>query len=422
MENNKSKANHGLKKMLLMGAASAIAGQVMKPIIEKGLNIVKTKLLYMISIDNCMGGIGNVFKEVFRNFPDSVEFNVGESDYVSESVKIEGQGWNFYADYVDFTFFQGTPIMIIINKFSSDGHGCSHPNGAWLVTFNSKWNRHMMKKFLQHLNKLRREDWINNFYERDYNVKKIEIEGDQGNIHWLQHKLRTFDDVFMPSKQKKYLIDSLEAYVQNRNFYVNNNIPNHFGVLLYGDAGTGKSSIAQAITHHIGGELTVISGDHIKHIEEIIDTMGTHSMDDNIYRVLLFEDIDSGLFNLTREKTKKDDDKTDDVGMATILNALDGIGAPTNVIYVFTTNHAEVLDPAFIRPGRCDIHLEIKGVTQETLKDFIEFHYDISDAAPLIEKLNKGHCITPGLTFAKLQTLVMEGQSAEDVIEFAYGF
>lgn len=411
-----------LMKMALMATASALAGQILKPIVEHGVTVIKTKMLYMVDISDSMGGIGGSFKEIFPNYPERVEFHSGESEYIlKDPVKIDGLEWNFSQDYIDFTIFAKAPIMIKIAKFQKNEHGYSSPDGAYLITFNTKWNRMAMKKLLHRLYELSRQEYVKNFFEREHNVKTVTIENNRGETDWLQHKLRTFDDVFIPAEQKKYLIESVEAYVNNRDFYVKNNIPNHFGILLYSEPGHGKSSIAQAIASHINAELTVINGDNIKHIKEIIRCMGTHSMDDNIYRVLLFEDIDSGLFNLTREKSKKDEDK-DEVGMATILNALDGIGSPTNVIYIFTTNHVEALDPAFIRPGRCDIHLEIKGATPETLKDFIEFHYNISDAGPLIKKLQKGHCITPGLTFAKLQTLVMEGQSAEDVIEFAYGY
>ena len=227
--------------------------------------------------------------------------------------------------------------------------------------------------------------------------------------------MRTFDDVFHPSDQKKQLLDAIDAYVNNREFYIENNLPNHFGVLLYGLPAGGKSSIAQAIASHINAELIVASGDSISHITEIMDRMSQHSMDDTMYRVLLFEDIDSGLFNLTREKkvNDKDEDKNE-VGMATILNALDGIGSPTNVIYVFTTNHIEVLDPAFIRPGRCDLKLEIKGVTLETLKEFMQFHY------PGAHIRYPHSTIKSGLTFAELQTHVMKGESPEEIIKFAY--
>jgi len=38
-------------------------------------------------------------------------------------------------------------------------------------------------------------------------------------------------------------------------------------------------------------------------------------------------------------------------------NVLDGFFAPENVVFVMTTNHMEMLDPALLRPGRIDYRL-----------------------------------------------------------------
>jgi len=40
-----------------------------------------------------------------------------------------------------------------------------------------------------------------------------------------------------------------------------------------------------------------------------------------------------------------------------LLNVLDGVHAPENVVYVMTTNKVEALDPALLRPGRIDYRL-----------------------------------------------------------------
>ena len=39
---------------------------------------------------------------------------------------------------------------------------------------------------------------------------------------------------------------------------------------------------------------------------------------------------------------------------ARLLNALDGLGAPSGVVCFLTTNHIDKLDPALLRPGRID--------------------------------------------------------------------
>ena len=45
------------------------------------------------------------------------------------------------------------------------------------------------------------------------------------------------------------------------------------------------------------------------------------------------------------------------VTLSGLLNVLDGFFAPENVVFVMTTNHMEMLDPALLRPGRIDYRL-----------------------------------------------------------------
>ena len=131
------------------------------------------------------------------------------------------------------------------------------------------------------------------------------------------------------------------------------------------------------------------------------------------YQIILVEDIDCGFissqsrFLITDDNKPKDDAKQS--GFASILNAIDGIGATANTIWMFTTNHIERLDPALIRPGRIDLKLEIGEITLETLNMFLKNHYDKEYTGDL--------SIKKGLTFAMLQTEVMRGKSFEEIID-----
>jgi chaperone BCS1 len=56
-----------------------------------------------------------------------------------------------------------------------------------------------------------------------------------------------------------------------------------------------------------------------------------------------------------------------------LLNVLDGFYAPTNVLFVMTTNHVETLDAALLRPGRIDykLFLGMEGIqSAETMAEF----------------------------------------------------
>jgi uncharacterized membrane protein YgcG len=53
--------------------------------------------------------------------------------------------------------------------------------------------------------------------------------------------------------------------------------------------------------------------------------------------------------------------------LSMLLNCLDGHMLNDNIIIIMTSNHPEVLDPALIRPGRIDLHLELGFCTRYQL-------------------------------------------------------
>jgi chaperone BCS1 len=50
-----------------------------------------------------------------------------------------------------------------------------------------------------------------------------------------------------------------------------------------------------------------------------------------------------------------------------LLNAIDGVVSQEGRIFIMTTNHIEKLDPALIRPGRCDVKLEVRNASRSQL-------------------------------------------------------
>lgn len=47
--------------------------------------------------------------------------------------------------------------------------------------------------------------------------------------------------------------------------------------------------------------------------------------------------------------------KRSGVTFSGLLNAIDGVASQEGRLFFMTTNHIEKLDPALIRPGRCDV-------------------------------------------------------------------
>lgn len=95
----------------------------------------------------------------------------------------------------------------------------------------------------------------------------------------------------------------------------------------------------------------------------------------SVNSVLLFEDIDcmngskaraagiSGMKDNAPAPPNQNPANQNGVTLSGLLNVLDGFYAPTNVLFVMTTNHVEDLDEALLRPGRIDYKLYLGKAT-----------------------------------------------------------
>jgi len=66
--------------------------------------------------------------------------------------------------------------------------------------------------------------------------------------------------------------------------------------------------------------------------------------------ILLMEDVDAIFVDRTSVQKRKRG-----ITFSGFLNALDGVRSKDGTITIMSTNHKEKLDPALIRPGRCDV-------------------------------------------------------------------
>lgn len=143
-------------------------------------------------------------------------------------------------------------------------------------------------------------------------------------------------------------------------------MPYHRGYLLYGPPGTGKTSLVSALAAKSGMSIYIVnlSEFNVRTLKTAMNEVPENSL-------ILFEDIDcmkagnrrDDLSELReRQHSAAGTEKTDvadrfGVTLSGLLNVLDGVHAPANVVYVMTTNKVEALDPALLRPGRIDYRL-----------------------------------------------------------------
>lgn len=135
------------------------------------------------------------------------------------------------------------------------------------------------------------------------------------------------------------------------------------GVLLYGPPGTGKTLIARKIGGMISNkEPKVVNGPEIldKFVGEseknIRNLFADALVDKDELHIIIFDEIDA--ICRTRGRTGTTSTISDNI-VSQLLAIMDGIHELDNIFVIAMTNRIDLLDPALLRPGRIEIHVEI---------------------------------------------------------------
>lgn len=258
------------------------------------------------------------------------------------------------------TFDKKHLSFVIINKETlvAQRYGNTEPNESLTLTILGfgKPSKTLYNKF----NDILRSWSSGDFYDKEKFVKVTSITSGDYNI------------TLAPLKRREWIFDSrslsivdkhLEIFLGTRKTVERAGDIWKTGILLHGKPGTGKSMMARYIAHKLG--MGVVHVRNLRGLPVYLDRC--HNS------VILLEELDLLLrTNVEGPKVfgiSNDDENLANEGLISLLlQFMDGITSPRNVIFFATTNDISALPPALLREGRFDLKLELNGISKEDAK------------------------------------------------------
>ncbi|KAF8010653.1 hypothetical protein BT93_J1337 [Corymbia citriodora subsp. variegata] len=222
----------------------------------------------------------------------------------------------------------------------------------------------------------------------------------------------TFDTLAMEPSKKREIMNDLLKFKRGKEYYERIGKAWKRGYLLYGPPGTGKSTMIAAMANFLNYDVYDLELTTVKDNSELRNLL----IETSEKAIIVIEDIDCSLDLTGQRKTKKqekeDDEEKEDpvkklakggeetkgskVTLSGLLNFIDGLWSACGGerIIVFTTNFMEKLDPALIRRGRMDKHIEMSYCCFEGFKVLarnylgVESHPLFATVRQLLEETN----------------------------------
>jgi transitional endoplasmic reticulum ATPase len=206
---------------------------------------------------------------------------------------------------------------------------------------------------------------------------------------------------------KQDLIEAVEWPITHRKIFKKAGIRPISGVLLYGPPGCGKTLLAKAIANETKANLLTIKGPEVlsKWVGESEKTVRDmfKKARELSPTIIYFDEIEA--ISTTRGEMKGS--PTHDTLITQLLTEMDGIESTEGIVIVASTNRPDLVDSAFLRPGRIDKALYVPAPDYEGRIKILKVH---TKNMPIDDDISikKLALITDGFSGADLENLCRE--------------
>jgi cell division protease FtsH len=153
------------------------------------------------------------------------------------------------------------------------------------------------------------------------------------------------------------------------------------GILLYGPPGTGKTLLAQAITKELNANFFSASGSAFNEMFVGVGAARVRSLFKAARKqkpaVIFIDEVDA-LAGRRKQNGGEEGEKT----LTELLVQLDGGHDNDGILFIAATNRKDMLDEAFLRPGRIDFSFQVPLPDTKGRKEIISIHTKGKQLAP----------------------------------------
>ncbi|XP_019195040.1 PREDICTED: AAA-ATPase ASD, mitochondrial-like [Ipomoea nil] len=206
--------------------------------------------------------------------------------------------------------------------------------------------------------------------------------------HVIFNHPSNFNTLAMEPNRKQEIMEELHNFTNLKDYYAKIGKAWKRGYLLHGPPGTGKSSMIAAMANLLQYDVYDLELTAVKDNSDLRKLL----IETSCKSIIVIEDIDCSL-DLTGQRKKlekekkdpikkellKEKEKSSKVTLSGLLNVIDGLWSAIGEerIIVFTTNYIQKLDPALIRRGRMDNHIELSYCCFEAFKVLAKNYLDL---------------------------------------------
>ena len=172
------------------------------------------------------------------------------------------------------------------------------------------------------------------------------------------------------------------------------------GLLLHGPPGTGKTLLARGLAKtlstrppklvrgpEIFSHLLGASEEAIRRLFKAADEEWKVAGEASALHVIVFDEVDAVLRRRGSGSSDGSGAAARDGVVNQLLAKLDGLTEQTNVLTIATTNRIDLIDPAALRPGRLDVHVELNLPDADGRAEILAFHAAQLESGVLAEGL-----------------------------------